>query len=194
MAKAPRSRNRRHTLSGKNTFTLDMDTSGLEALLDELGEEAEEAIRPAAQAGAQVLYNQVKANVAALGRVTGNLDRSIYQVYSETKSGPLLAAYDVSWNHKKAPHGHLVEYGYLQRYRYRPDGMGPMVRPGMEDKPKPRRRASQAEKDAYYVTLDQPRQVPGKAFVRRAESAFDQAFKAAEDELFGRIGKKTGLA
>lgn len=179
---------------GRNTFTAGIDTSGLDAYLDSLGDAAEEARRPAAQAGAQVLYEEVERNVAGLGRKTGKLAGSIYQKFSPEKSVDGKAVYNISWNAKKAPHGHLVEYGYLQRYRYRPDGMGPMVRPGMDGTPKPGRRASQAQKDAYYVTLPTPKQVPAKAFVRRAESAFGKAYLAAEDELIRRVLAKAGAA
>lgn len=175
-------------LKGEGTFSMGMDTSDLMKYLDDLGDGAEEAIRPVAQAGTQVLYERVKLNVKALGRHTGNLDNSIYQAFSpENSVDGQRAQYQVSWNHIKAPHGHLVEYGYLQRYRYRPDGMGPMVRPGMDGRPKPRRRASQAEKDAYYVTLPTPKQVPGKAFVRNAASAMNEASKAAAAELWRRL-------
>ncbi|MBF9263933.1 HK97 gp10 family phage protein [Paracidovorax cattleyae] len=172
------------------TFTVSVDTAGLESYLDELGEEAEAAARPAAQAGAQVLYERVQLNVAGLGRRTGKLAGSIYQAYSASNSGEGRATYDVSWNARKAPHGHLVEYGYLQRYVYRPDGMGPVVRPGMDGKPRPGRRATREQKDAYYVTLPAPRVVPGKAFVRGAAAAMEEAYKAAEAELLNRLAKK----
>ena len=183
-----KSRNGKHTLSGANSFSITADTSGLDQMLDALGDDVDAAVRPAAQAGAQVLYDQVKMNVAGVGRKSGNLDRSIYQKFSPEKSGEGWAVYHVSWNHITAPHGHLLEYGYLQRYRYRPDGMGPMVRPGMEGKPKPKSGSrNRAALDAYYVTLSTPKQVPGRAFMRRAESAMEQAYKAAEDELFKRV-------
>lgn len=183
----------RQPLSGGKTIKMGLDTSGLNSFLDALEEDMEAAIRPAAQAGAQVLYDRVNLNVSMLGRVTGNLASSIYQAYSPENSSDKKAVYNVSWNHKKAPHGHLVEYGYLQRYRYRPDGMGPMVRPGMEGTRKPGRGASQAQKNAYYVTLPAPKQVPGKAFIRSAQSSMEKAYKAAKAELLRRIdsrGKK----
>lgn len=172
---------------GRNSFNIGADLAGLDAYMDQLGDNAEEAARPAAQAAVQVLYDQIKRNVAGMGRVTGNLDSSIYQVYSKTLSKPGNAVYQTSWNAKKAPHGHLLEWGWLQRYVYRPDGMGPMVRPGMDGTKRPGRRASQAQKDAYYVTLPTPKQIPGRAFVRRAESAFQKAYQAAEAELIRRI-------
>lgn len=188
MSTAPTSRG--HTLTGRNSFSVGANLTGLDALFDQLGDEVEEAARPAAQAAAQVLYDEVKKNVAALRRKTGNLDRSIYQAFSPSNSGHGKATYQVSWNHKKAPHGWLVENGYLQRYRYYQNARGevrPMVRPGMDGQPRPKRGASQAVKDAYYVTLPTPIQVPAKAFVRRAQSKFDAAYAAAEAVLLERI-------
>jgi hypothetical protein len=164
-----------------------VDLGGLNRLLDSLGVAAEEAARPAAQAAAQVLYDDVNANVAKLGRVTGNLAGAVYQAFSRDNSGPGRATYHISWNAKKAPHGHLVEYGFLQRYvLYRAnDGtVRPMVRPGMDGQKKPGRKASQAVKDAYYVPLPGgPRQIPAHPFVRPAVAKFRQAAAAAETEL-----------
>lgn len=180
--------------TGSNTFRIGFDADDLQQYLDQLGEDAEDAIRPAAQVAAQVLYERVRLNVQTLGKVTGNLDRSIYQAFSpENSAEGQKAQYNVSWNHIKAPHGHLVEYGYLQRYRYYRDNQGhvrPMVRPGMDGKKPPGRRASQEQKNAYYVTLPTPRQVPGKAFVRNAQSSMPEAQKAAEAELWRRLFEK----
>lgn len=182
---------RSKALQGNKTFGIGVDLSGLDDMLGQLEDGAAEAVRPMAQAAAQVFYDRVKTNVRALGRVTGNLEESVYQAFSPEKSQDgKVAEYHVSWNHKKAPHGHLVEYGYLQRYRYYQDNQGvvrPMVRPGMEGRKRPGRRASQAEKDAYYVTLPAPIQVPGKAFVRSAEGSTAEAMKAAENELVRRL-------
>ena len=50
---------------------LRLDLNHLESVLDELGDQAEAAARPAAQAAAQVLYDQVKQNVAAIPQQTG---------------------------------------------------------------------------------------------------------------------------
>lgn len=165
-------------------MTTKVDTSDLVAYLEQLAQNAEDAVRPAAAAGAKVIYDQVKMNVDALGRVTGNLANSIYRVLSEDNSGPGRATYHISWNHLKAPHGHLVEFGYMRRYRYYQGADGqvrPMVRTGMEAKPRPGRRASEAAKAAYYVMLPSPIFVPGKAFLASASSAFPRAVQAAED-------------
>lgn len=191
MARTRTTTTRGRVLKGQGSFSIGADTSGLEDFLDALGDAAEEAVRPAAQAGIQVLYDQIKVNVASLGRLTGNLESSIYQYYSDEKSKQgLSAVYHASWNHQKAPHGQLLEFGWLQRYRYYQDNQGrvrPMVRPGMEGKPRPKRRASQAEKDAYYVTLPSPRWMPGHWFVSRAADSMERAYLAAQAELLKRI-------
>lgn len=175
---------------GENSIVSPVDLSDLESLFDDLGDAAEEAARPAAQAAAQVFYDAAKANVARIGHVSGNLARSIYQAFSKDNSGPAVATYHVSWNAKTAPHGGLLEYGYWQRYKYRPDGMGPMVQPGMESQPRPTRHSSRAYKDAYFVPRDGgPVYVPGKAFMRRALGVAPQATHAAQEVLLAAIAK-----
>lgn len=102
------------------TFSIKFDAAGLNGALDELAKGAAEQVRPAAQAGAQVLYDEVQARVPVKAKATtrkgkvlppGALKASIYQVYSKDNSGSRHATYHVSWNAKKAPHGHLVEFG-----------------------------------------------------------------------------------
>lgn len=179
---------RKKKLTGAKTVTFGMDTSGFESLLDELGDATEKAVRPAAQAGTQVLYDQVLRNVSKIGFVTGNLMQAIYQAYSKDNSGPLAATYHVSWNHIKAPHGGLVEYGHWQRYAVRitPKGWRTMVRPEMMGKPKPKKRASQAEKDAYYLPRPGgPVYAPGKAFMRNALATTpNQVLDAMQSKIF----------
>lgn len=178
-----------------SNFSIDgMD--GIGAILDQLETSAQDAIRPAAQAAAQVIYDRAKSNVQGMGRQTGNLARSIYQYYSAEKSRPgLRAEYHVSWNHKKAPHGHLLEYGWIQRYEVRlvNGRWRTLVRPGMRGKPKPGRRASQAEKDAYYMPRKGgPKQHLGRAFMRSAAGAASAAVQAAANELQRHLDRKLG--
>jgi len=85
------------------------DAGNLIAELENLGKSAGAVVRPSAQTGAQILYDEVKSRVPVL---TGLLSDSIYQVYSQDNSKQEVSAtYHVSWNKKKAPHGHLVENG-----------------------------------------------------------------------------------
>lgn len=173
------------------SFSMKADIDGLLSELSAMRDRAEEATRPAAQAAAQVLYDAVKANVARIKKHTGNLDRSIYQAFSIDNSGPGRATYHISWNARKAPHGHLVEYGHMQRYVYyrRNDGqIRPLVRPGMDGTPKPKGRAPQAVKDAYYVPLEGgPRLVAARPFIRPAVAKFGEAMDAAEAVVFDHV-------
>ena len=172
-------------------MTIRVDTAALGDLFDHLNAEVVAAVRPAAQAASQVLYDAVKSNVAALGRKTGNLDRAIYQAYSAAHSAAGKATYHISWNARKAPHGGLVEFGHIQRYASYLGSDGnwhTAVRPSMRGKPAPKRRASQAVKDAYYVLrAGGPVQVAARPFVRGAASRADQAVEAAKAVLLAKV-------
>ena len=177
-----------------DSFTIDAGIDGFMAQINLMETAVNEAARPAAQAGAQVLYDAVTANVGKVGKKTGNLASAIYQAFSADNSGQGFATYHVSWNARKAPHGGLVEFGHLQRYAtyLGKDGKWhTAVRPSMRGKPAPKRRASQAAKDAYYVPLATPRQVAAKPFVRPAASKFEVAIEAAKAELYRRIDNPT---
>ena len=91
-----------------DAFSIKFDSTALEGKLDALAEEAKTHVRAAAQAGAQVFYDEALLRVPVK---TGTLRSSIYQVYSKENSTPEHATYHVSWNRSKAPHGHLVEFG-----------------------------------------------------------------------------------
>lgn len=97
-----------------DSFSIKFDDRKLMAALDGIAAGAKANVRPAAQAGAQVFYDEVKLNVAKIGHKTGNLSSSIYQAFSKDNSDAEHATYHISWNVKKAPHGHLVEYGHIQ--------------------------------------------------------------------------------
>ena len=94
-------------------FSIKFDPALLNQKLDGMGAAALSAVRPAAQAGAQVLYDEVNVNVSKIKKKTGNLASSIYQVFSKDNSNEKLSTYHISWNAKKAPHGFLVEYGHM---------------------------------------------------------------------------------
>ena len=57
---------------------------------------------------AKVMYDEVLLNVPVK---SGLLKSAIYRVYSPEKSTETSKLYRISWNKKKAPHGHLVESG-----------------------------------------------------------------------------------
>lgn len=77
---------------------------------------------------ASVIYDEVKLNVsgdrAGMPKVlTGNLRDSIYRVYSPERSSIDKKTYRISWNARKAPHGHLIEFGTSRAPAY------PFIRP-----------------------------------------------------------------
>ena len=121
-----------------DAFAIKFSDAGMAAGLDALTDGALKAVRPAAQAGAQVFYEEVLARVPVSrtarktksGRVIapGALKASIYQVFSEDNSAPERATYHISWNAKKAPHGHLVEYGTSRAPAH------PFIRPSFDAK------------------------------------------------------------
>ena len=59
----------------------------------------------------------------------------------------------------------------------------------MRGKAAPSKKASQAQKDAYYVTLPEPKQVPAHPFIRPAVSVMPQAIEAATQAILGRLSK-----
>lgn len=85
----------------------------------------QKATRPAAQAGAQIVYERARqlapvSDAAHMfqieGRVygpfkPGTLRDSIYQAFSKDNSYKDVSVYHVSWNATKAPYGAMVEVG-----------------------------------------------------------------------------------
>lgn len=141
---------------------LRVDIAQLEAQLARDAKVCEEAARPVAQAGAQVFYDAVRANLAKRRKKTGKLMEAIYQAFSKDNSTESRATYHISWNAKKAPHGHLVEYGYLQRYEVSFDrDTGRFIT--HKDRP-----------------LETPRHVAAKPFVRPAQAMAPLALEAMQ--------------
>ena len=165
-------RSQRKQLTGSKTQSFYVDASGIDGIaeqLDRMGEAVRDAIRPAAQAGAQVIYNRVKMNVAGIGKVSGNLDQAIYQAYmKESSQEGKSALYRISWNVVKAPHGRLLEHGWVQKYARYINKKGEWK----TNKNKP---------------LATPKQHPGYAFVGRAYAALPEAQAAMVEELNKRI-------
>jgi hypothetical protein len=146
-----------------SSVSIKFDAAAAFAGLDRLEEAATTNARPAAQAGAQVFYDEVNLNVSKIGKKTGNLASSIYQVYSKDNSDEKRATYHISWNARKAPHGHLVEYGHIMT-----------------------RKAYVGSDGNWYtskVLLASPKQVAAKPFIRPAyDSKAQVALEVARDK------------
>lgn len=155
-------------MSGAVSMALDL--SAFNASISALEQDVSEAVRPAAQAGAEVFYRAVLRNVQALGKKTGNLAGSIYQAFSAQNSGPAKATYHVSWNARKAPHGHLVEFGHMQRFKV------------------------YVGKDGRWYTnksapLPAPKHVAARPFLRPAYARADEAAAAVEATFWQVLGQ-----
>ena len=101
-------------------ISIAFDFSKLSAKLDGITKAAEQGVRPAAQAGAQVFYDEVKQRVPMSakphksGKKTynpGTLRKAIYQAFADKESGKDKAMYRVSWNKTHAFYGRFVEFG-----------------------------------------------------------------------------------
>lgn len=153
-----------------STFKISVDLAGMDMAIDGIAVDAETAARPAAQAMAQVFYEEVQRNVGRIKRKTGNLASSIYQAYSADNSRQGHATYHVSWNARKAPHGHLVEFGHLQRYEISYD-------------PKTRRFITHKDRP-----LAKPKQLAARPFIRPALAKTEAAAAAGRAEFLKRMG------
>lgn len=193
-------------------FKVSFNLPAIQEQTDYLRHVIESSVIAATQAGAQVFYDEVKGRAAGLAN-TGSLARSIYQYRNKEEKRPGHAQYKISWRKggkKKdasasenqamaglpiAAHGQLVEYGYIQRYASYVGSDGQWhtaVRPSMRGKPAPKRSASQAAKDAYYVPRPGgPVQHLPRSFLRAGyEAAKSRAVEAARMEMIKRINAK----
>jgi hypothetical protein len=180
--------------------TVKFNWEGIDQQLAEFKFAVAGAVRPAAQAGAQVYYDEVKTRAGAI-KASGTLAASIYQKYSsEMSTEGVRATYYISWNKgkvkgtqtKAAFHGQLIEYGWLQRYASYLDTDGQWhtaIRPEKQDTPKPKRNASQAVKDAYYVLRKGgPIQHAPRSFLRSSyEAKKDEALQTAMRVFYDRL-------
>ena len=103
-------------------ISIAFDFSKIAAKLDNITKAAEQGVRPAAQAGAQVFYEEVKQRVPVSAKAhstkgkkqtftPGTLRKAIYQAFADRESGDGKASYRISWNKSHAFYGRFVEFG-----------------------------------------------------------------------------------
>ena len=103
-------------------ISIAFDFSKIAARLDNIAKAAEQGVRPAAQAGAQVFYEEVKQRVPVSAKAhstkgkkqtftPGTLRKAIYQAFADKESGDGKASYRISWNKSHAFYGRFVEFG-----------------------------------------------------------------------------------
>lgn len=149
------------------TIKANVDFRDAVAGLDKLSEVRAKLARSMAVAGGKVLRDEAKMR-APVGtdeggsKNPGGLQRSIYVAYRDKASTTAKQVYAVSWNAKKAPHGHLIEFGHWQTHaRYK-------------------------GKDGNWYTgaqLAAPKWVPAKPFLR---PALDSGMALAKEAMLAR--------
>lgn len=111
-------------MSGRVRMNIAQFKADIQATVDKLNQ----ATRPAAQAGAQVIYDRALQLVpvsekahkfygqnAVYGPYSpGTLRDAIYQAFSRDNSFKDFSTYHISWNADKAPYGGMVEFGTSQ--------------------------------------------------------------------------------
>jgi hypothetical protein len=188
------------TGSVKITVNTDQVVAGLEAMNNRV----HAAVRPAAQAGAQLIYEAVHFNLdTMLGKqcnvdIRGVLKSAIYQKFiTERSVEGLIATYHVSWNSSKAPHAWLVEYGHRQIYRTyfsRFDGkFHTAVRPekAADFKAYAGKKIPPNLRPVFFYPAKQPITiVPPVPFMRKAIAELDAAGKEVEKVIWKAVNSK----
>lgn len=172
----------------RGAFSVTVDLSSVDRAMDGVVDKARKAARPAAQAMAQVLYDEMRRRVpvgkkagffmgtsyAKTGQKyffeAGNLKRWVYQ-HHQAKSTPGHVFYSVGVNEKKAPYGHMVEYGYMMRYEVSFD-------------PKTGRFTTHKDRP-----LPAPKLVAARPFVRPAMAKFEAARQAGRQRLLQELAE-----
>lgn len=95
-------------------FSAKADTSSALAGLNQLvGPLATRLARSMAVASGTVYRDEAKL-LAPVGE--GLLQSAIYLAYKDDRSNEDNVTYSITWNAKKAPHGHLLEFGHWQTH------------------------------------------------------------------------------
>lgn len=181
--------------------SFDLGIDQLIGRVENFRETAKTAVRPAAHAASKVFYDEVRTRALSVAG-SSRLQSAVYEKFIVDSAAGLSgtsAKYHISWrkgrsqNNKKGQagngalpsvtFGHWLEFGYIQRYASYIGTDGEWytaIRPEKRGTPKPKRKASQAEKDAYYVPRPGgPVQWLPKSFLRSAYEAVNLAAKQA---------------
>lgn len=169
-----------------NEFSCTFDGSALFTALDNLGDKAVDAVRPAAYAGAKVLYDELKVRVPVSAEsheykgktyTPGTLKAAVYHKFSPEESTATRKTYKISYNARKAIHAHLVEYGYWQRYKVVKTKVGWRVLKDKKGRP---------------IMLAKPKFIPPKPFIRPAYLAKEAQALQASQTRFAQLLKQPG--
>ena len=125
-----------------------LDADALLSGLDALADDAYSVARTMGAAVGAAMRDEAKASIRSR---SGLLASSLYVAFNPETSTNTSVMYSVSWNRKKAPHGHLVEFGHW------------------------RTNVTVQLPDGRWITtkekLPKPEWVPARPFLRPAQSA-----------------------
>lgn len=99
-----------------------LDLSEWDRALDALDGPVKESLaRRMAVEGGVLLRDAAKSNAAMAANeegvpTRGVLSNAILLAFDKRNSTQTMFTYNVSWNSKKAPHGHLIEFGHWQTH------------------------------------------------------------------------------
>ena len=107
------------------------EAESLLAGLDKLGAAKESIARTMGAAMGTAVRDEAKIRVPVGTQIGGAatpglLRDALYLAYDKRRNvlNPSVYRYVVSWNSKKAPHGHLIEFGHWMPYLYVTDKLG----------------------------------------------------------------------
>ena len=170
--------------------------------LDKLGAQLHEhVLRSSARAGALVFYDAIHRNVPFK---TGKMKENIYHKFVKERETRDFKMYRIGVNQTRdgAPHLWWMEYGHMHRYAFKISKKTgeyvTLVRPEKMGTTRPGRHASQAEKDAYYIPLNNPFMFEGYGFIRKSymegkPQVLNAVVKRAEERFNELMRNKIGV-
>ena len=162
MSRSPRP-SRQLLVPKDSVVGMSMTSSASGALAQFAAEIRSKALRPAAHAGAEIMYREMRLRVPVH---EGQLYSAIYQWHDDKRSTDTRQVYVVGPNKVKAPHWHLVEYGHWR--------VNKVVRVG-------------GRLIATKERLETPVWVPAKPYAR---PAFDARVQAAVQAMLKRLKER----
>ena len=119
-------------MAGNAFLSADVDVTDVLKGLDALaGPIAYSLARSMGVAGGKVIRDEAIAQCPVgldkwygHSKTPGLLRSSIYLAFRENASTAEKVTYGVTWNSRKAPHGHLAEFGHWQRFEVARDAQG----------------------------------------------------------------------
>lgn len=99
---------------------VNFDMGDVEDGLEKLGEHVYDVSRAMGAAVGIAMRNEAKQQAP---KKSGKLASAVYVAFDDDSTSTKIV-YSVSWNRKKAPHGHLLEFGHWMTYEVAQNAKG----------------------------------------------------------------------